>query len=683
MTLTQRLSRGWSAAIKSSTSASPFVGINDPRYSSFMGINTYDQLGNTPLSRIEIAKRAVWVHACIVSRANVIKDIPMKLYRRNDKGVKEEVRQHPAGELLLDVNPVRDTPASIRAATEQGLCIHGRYTWVKVRNQAGVVKELYGLPQQFVKIIPDNKWIKEFVYEYSLQNGGKARESYDVADVVYFRYIPPDDGVEGFAPLMVALETTRADLGIVKGQNAMLDNAGRPSVIITMPNKLNDPDYARENERVQRSYAGAVNTGKIWLIDNASDTKVTPVQLSPKELEWISQHKSHIKDVCAAFNVTPGMVGEFAEASRLANAGAMHRFYGETFVRPELQLWEDTINWQLLWTEDWGHGIGWEREQGMFFEHDLANVSMFREDESAMSIRAKESMQAAASIDQVLEMQGLPPVGGLRGDLRFVPTNFVPLDSFLVKPEMIENETSDIESPVEYAAEYQRKERTNTQMSPAYTDTKEKPDLQAAKSVELNQYKKWRKKHDPMKDNFEFKALNDEEQEELLGESRPTISRDLEVEVRATLARMKDMMAMPTPVPQQPSNVTVNFPPMTIPVTNNLPAQNIEVRTPQQQIPNVVVNVEPTPYQITNNMPEMNVTVQPSPPTPITIENQVNPTPVDVRVDAPVVNVQNDNTINVPTQAVDLKISPRTEVVERDENGRIKKIRQEHDVSDS
>ena len=676
--LLQRLNNGFANIKSANPGIAPFVGINDARYRSFMGINSLESLGDTAIARIEIAKRAVWVYACVISRSSVIRDIPLKLYRKNDSGVKVEVEDHPIVKLLQDVNPIKDTPATIRVATEQSLCIHGAYIWKKVRNDAGIVKELYGLPMQYVKTEENIVWVEKFIYEIPTKRG-RVTETYYPDDVVYFSYHDFDDSAQGQAPLSTALHSAQADIGVLESQRGMLRNSGRPSVVITTPNKMNDVDYARENERVMANFAGPGNAGKIWLIDNAADTKIATVQLSPAELQWIEQHGSHIKDICASFAVTPGMVGEFADASRLANAGAMHRFYGETFVKPELYFFEQTLNWQLLWKEDWGHGVGWEREHGFFLEHDLGNVSLFREDEGQRSKRAEMAFKSGARVDEVREMNGFNPLGGKEGATIFVPGNLVPL-------EMSVNQTQKKEGAKPKEDESGRADSGNAQTGSKFTSASESADMEYAKAFrkekERKRFKKWVKKHNLKSESFKFDHLDSEEQEELLDEIHPAReSRELDNEIKSTLDLVRGLIS--AQLPQLSPNVTVNFPQMNIPVTNNIPVPSVEIKN-DQPTPYVSVNVNPTPVNVTNTVETPEVTVNVS-PTPVNIENNIDSTPVNIEnnIPSPVINVKNDNTVNVPAQVVKMSISPRTEVVERDEHGRIKKIRQEHDIEES
>ncbi len=534
LSLGQRFSRGLSA-VRTATPGSVFIGPTDARYTAFHGIDVPEHIAHSAIGRLQIAKRAVWVYACVTARADSIKSVPLKLYKTVN-GRREEVVDHPIVDLLRDINPIKDTPASIRQATEQGIAIHGRYQWKKVRNNAGIVKELYGLPTQFTKVIPNLTWIEKFEFEKFVSNKvGRVKEEYPPEDVIYFRCPDFDDGVDGLGPLEVCIETTQADISIVVTQNAMARNAARPSAIMTVLNKMNDSDFARENERVQQQYAGAMNAGKILLIDNAQDTKFQVAQLTPAAMKWIEEHASHVKDICAAFRVPPGIAGSFDEASRIANAGAMHRFFAEIFVRPELQMFEHCLNWQLLWTEDWGRGIGWEQDQGLFLEHDVTGISMFREDETARSNRAQIAQLTGASMDEVLEMHGLEPIGPESGgDVRFVQSNLVPLSSFVGGAIPAPTGVSQDTETENEAKHKQVDKRPRKPPNVAETPEPDTATVKAAKMLEKRQFRSW-KRHNPEGVGFKFNYLNAQEQ-------RSLISPELEDEIRDTLDSVKEAL---------------------------------------------------------------------------------------------------------------------------------------------
>lgn len=537
LSLSQRFSNGLQAAIRSTAAGAPFIGINDPRWTSFQGINVPSHAVHSPLGRIEIARSAVWVYACIIARSSALSGIPLKLYQLNDSGGRTEFEDHPIVRLLEDVNPSKDTPTTIRTATEQGICIHGRYQWKKVRNRAGVVVELYGLPTQFCKVVENFTGVDHFEYEQNIAGVGRVKESFAPEDIVYFRCLDFDDSMQGLGPLQVAVETTTADLGIVTAQNAMSRNAARPSAVMTTLNKLNDSDYARENERVQRAYAGAVNAGKIILIDNAQDTKFQTVQMSPNEMMWIQEHNAHITDICAAFRTPPGVAGDYGAASRIANLGGMHRLFAEICVRPELIMYEDVLNWQLLWSEDWGRGIGWEREHQLFLAHDVAGVSMFREDESQRTQRANVAFTSGAKWDEVRAMHGLDPVGGTLGDTSFIASNLVPVDSLLASAGNEAGAPEGSSSTTTAAAATEGNPPGGKPSNPPNTSEVREPvqitepseAVKALALLEKKQYRKWKRNHKA--GTFKAKYLSEDE------------LTSLDDEIRTTLEQVKEAIA--------------------------------------------------------------------------------------------------------------------------------------------
>lgn len=429
----------------SSVGGPPFIGPGQPGlpWESFMGISTgtVSDIGSSPLSRIALYRRAIWVYGCTEARVVPLKGVPVKLYQHTPDNHHNEVLNHPISRLLTDINPKWDTGSTIRENTERSLCIHGRYHWLKVRNQEGIVKELYGLPVQFTQIIPNRGDLVEPIDVFRYQPGGKGRFDYRPNDVVYFRYGTPEQDPDGFAPLMVAIETTSSDISIQVAQNAMSTNAARPSAVLTVKPKWSEGDYKRFSEELNRKYAGATNAGKLMLLDNAENVTFNKIQLTPSEMEWIKEHQSHAQDICVAFRTPPMIVNDFSDASRLANAGAGHRFYWENTLLPELKLWEDVLNWQLLWTEDWGRGghedndgnwYSWEYWHGYYLEHDTSSIQALREDENARSVRARNSFGLGLKVDEIRQMVGYDALDDTElGGAVLIANNLVPLDAVI------------------------------------------------------------------------------------------------------------------------------------------------------------------------------------------------------------------------------------------------------------
>lgn len=523
LTLQQRFQNG----IRATTSAAPFIGPPDPRYNQFMGISS-GGLGDTPRSRIAIANKAIWVYAAIMAIGNAISFVPLKLYKKGKMGINEEIFDHPSLEVLQDINPSIDTPVSMRRKISNSLCIHGKSHWKIVRNPARVPKELYSLPVEYTTI--DNR-TGELLFRFQQMN---VREIYPSNDILYFRYEPFDEGKDGQSPLSEALETVAADLGILNTQNAMTRNSARPSAIMSLMNKLNQSDWDRFTERINNAYAGAANAGKIVVIDNANDVKFQTVQLTPREMEWIRQHSSYAKDVCAAFGVPPMIAGDFAESSRLANAGAGHRLFWELCIIPKLRDLEEIINWKFLWTEDWGHGLGWERKQGLFFKHDMSDIPALREDENSRSQRAMNSLTSGATINEARRFHGLNPIEDDRGNIILVQQNLVDLNNIDTPPPDPRWQADTTFQETDLEAQVSE----NVGSSSHFTDLKQPDMVETAKRDERRKFKAWIRTHGTKNiGEFRFQYLSQSEQKDLL-----EIPGNIDDEIRSTLQELKDGM---------------------------------------------------------------------------------------------------------------------------------------------
>lgn len=525
-----RFARQYSAirANPSNLGGSLFVGPGQPGlpYETFMGIQTgVGAIGSSPLARIQLYKRAIWVYACTEARVVPISRVPLKLYQHTPDDKHNEVMDHPILDTLIDVNPNWDTASTIRANTERSLCIHGRYHWLKVRNQGGIVRELYGLPVQFTQIIPNRDNLTNPIDVFRYQPGNWRRD-YSPQDIVYFRYGTPEQDVDGFAPLMVAIETTQSDISLQVAQNAMSSNAARPSVVMTVKPKWSQADFQARTEELNRKYAGAVNAGKIMVLDNAENVTFNKVQLTPAEMEWIKEHQEHAGDICVAFRVPPMIANDFSDASRLANAGAGHRFYWENTLIPELSLWEDVLNWQLLWTEDWGRGghkdskgawYSWEKYNGYYLQHDLTGIQALREDENARSTRARNSFGLALSIDEIREMLGYDPLDDESlGSTVFISNTLVPADTMLAGINDIPDSSGNETGADAIESEAQMNSRgSNEGTSSLKTDLADSNNLTrpqdarpgASRSQMLTELKKWKKvaEKDPLR-ALQFKS---------------------------------------------------------------------------------------------------------------------------------------------------------------------------------
>jgi hypothetical protein len=109
-------------------------------------------------------------------------------------------------------------------------------------------------------------------------------------------------------------DAARATLGVASSarehQSVMLENASRPSVLLTFPAKLNDDRRKRMREDWERLYAGKRNAGKAVLIDGLEFT-VTPFDVAKAiDLQLLEIENFTVRQIANFVGVPPHKLGD-------------------------------------------------------------------------------------------------------------------------------------------------------------------------------------------------------------------------------------------------------------------------------------------------------------------------------------------------------------------------------------
>lgn len=146
-------------------------------------------------------------------------------------GVPEPVFGHLLTELIRAPNPHYDGDALL-AATAAEYAAHGNAYWVKCRDAAGVVRELWWVPNWMIRPCwpaDGSAFISHYVYRVD------GREvALPPRDVVHFRFgVDPLNPRVGISPLRPVLREVVSDNQASIYTAALLRNMGIPSVLIT------------------------------------------------------------------------------------------------------------------------------------------------------------------------------------------------------------------------------------------------------------------------------------------------------------------------------------------------------------------------------------------------------------------------------------------------------------------
>lgn len=345
----------------------------------------------------------VWVYACINKIAEAVAEADFKLYRIRRNGEKEEIQSHPLLDLLYDVNPYM-SKYDLLQAHQMYFDSVGESFWVIERDRMGKPAEIWPVPPQRLKVVPDPvEYIRGYVYEI----GGK-KIPIEPQDIIFFRLPHPTNPYRGLGPLQAA----RYAIGSNKYSNEwtqnMFFNSAVPEIVLETENSLDPQTFERLKAEWSARYAGYKNARRAAVLEGG--VKVKPLSLTPKDMDFVELRKMSRTEILAVFGIHPSILGLTEDVNR-ANAETGEYTFARWVIRPRLKRLVDKLNQTLV---------------PMFGEDlELGFVDPVPTNREARIKELETSLNKWRTVNEIRKEEGLPPIEG--GDVILVQGTVVPL----------------------------------------------------------------------------------------------------------------------------------------------------------------------------------------------------------------------------------------------------------------
>lgn len=289
------------------------------------------------------------VFRCVSILSGLQASLPLKIYKRQRGAARVEAPDHRLADFL------RVEPYPGRAMTA--------YTW---REMWGVNVQLWGNHVSIIRydgaarvvgFEPVMPWGVQVVQRagrnlYRCTLTDKSVEWHDQEDILHIPGIG-FDGVQGLSRIQAFSRDSIALAKLLTEQAGRIhENSARPSGMIGLPANISPEGKKRMEEWMTANYFGRANAGKPLFVDN--DTKFTPFQMPPADLNTLELLRFQVADICRFFGVPPHLVGETANTSAWGSGIEQNTL---AFLRytldPELQRTEHELNLKLFVGSDY------------------------------------------------------------------------------------------------------------------------------------------------------------------------------------------------------------------------------------------------------------------------------------------------------------------------------------------
>ncbi len=332
-----------------------------------------------------------WVYACVNVIADTAASADFVLKDANG----EIISQHPALDLMYRPNKFM-TGRQLRQWIIASLELTGNAYILKDAQKAdGTPRELFPLLSQLVEIVP-GKTSSNPVEGYKYR-AGSTTAYYKAEDIIHFKYFNPFDFYYGLSPLGAARRAVETLEKAETYNTAFFENSGTLSGILQTEGKLDDASRRRIINAWNEKYRSASKAHKVALLEGGLKWQNTA--LSQRDMDFISGIKLNRETILSIFHVPPALVGVFDHAPQF-NTKEQQRIFWQTCVHPKQTLMLETLTEFLL--------PHYDESRKMYFDKDLSNISVLKEDELQRAQAAKIYADMGYGKAEIAEALGLP-----------------------------------------------------------------------------------------------------------------------------------------------------------------------------------------------------------------------------------------------------------------------------------
>ena len=268
-------------------------------------------------------------------------------------------------------------------------------------------------------VVPDPvRYIKGYLYE----DQGKTI-AFDPADVIWLKYDNPADEFSGLSPIASARLAIDTAAGAMRSNRQIFDSGMMLSGVIGPADKtssLTREQAEQLSQMLERRFKGADKAHRTAVL--TQPITFTPMNLTPKDAEFLSLMSYGVREVCTVYGVAPQLIGDQTHSTYSNYEQAAKALWTDTLL-PEARFLADEITEQLVPL------FGAEADE---VEFDASDIETLQEDRAEIIDQVVKLVGVGVPLNRALQELAprfLPPgkTGYAWGDAAWLPATLVPV----------------------------------------------------------------------------------------------------------------------------------------------------------------------------------------------------------------------------------------------------------------
>lgn len=351
------------------------------------------------------------VYRCVDLISDSIAVLPLKTYRIDGDGFKEEAKEHPAY-YVLDMEPNEDMTRFVFFKTLMTSVLLTGNGYAYIERDGLKVEQLVYIPSGAVQIV----WITDrqgvLRKRYKVTGFAELVEPRDMIHVLNFSY----DGINGISTLEHARQTLSIATSAEESAKGFYDSGGQLSGVLTVEGARLSKEQKDQIYKTWRERTDPVLGTPNGIAVLEGNMKYQPISISPSDSQLLESRQFNVVDICRFFSVSPVKAFDLSKSSYSTVEATQLQYLTDTALAVITKI-EQEINRKIFLPSERGKVVA---------EFDTSAI--LRTDKSAQATYWKELFNiGAATPNEVRRESNLGRMEN--GDKAFVQVNVQTLDN--------------------------------------------------------------------------------------------------------------------------------------------------------------------------------------------------------------------------------------------------------------